>query len=41
MISKVIEHSEDHVNSNVNCKSQAKACAILAELDPVNEEEWV
>lgn len=38
MINKVIEHSEDHVNSNNNCKYQAKACAILAELDPPNAQ---
>lgn len=41
MVSKAIEYSEDHVNSNINCKNQAKTCAILAELDPANEDKWM
>jgi hypothetical protein len=41
MIESVLEHSEDRVNSDINCKNQAKACALLAELEPEKEEEWV
>lgn len=34
MIENVLQHSEDRVNNDINSKNQARAYALLADLDP-------
>lgn len=41
MIERYLEHSDDQVTSNENCRSQAKAYNALVDLDPSKAEQWL
>jgi tetratricopeptide (TPR) repeat protein len=41
MIERYLEHSDDQVTSNENCKSQAKAYNALVNLDASKADEWL
>ena len=41
MIERYLEHSDDQVTSNENCRSQAKAYNALVDLDSTQAEQWL
>lgn len=41
MIDSYLQHSEDQLTNNENCRRQAKAFNTLAELDPKERKKWV